>query len=162
MFEGTICWNRQGAHTHTHIYIHVNAHTQADTASLLLSCPHALRGRKGRGVGFQYNHLLEVWLRPPHLPLLSGTSLLLLQLFCPSTNLYSISFSAYPLTSPFMSSHFPPVFRCLFSPSNFLQTSGSSRKNSLSFVCGLYTKGKYAVCNQIWNGFSNVFVFITK
>lgn len=43
---------------------------RAHTASLLLSCPRALRGReKGgvEGVGFRYNHLLEAWLRPPTL-----------------------------------------------------------------------------------------------
>lgn len=67
MLKQAGCTHTQ-SHAHTHLY--TRKHTCAHTASLLLSCPRALRGReKGgvEGVGFWYNHLLEAWLRPPTL-----------------------------------------------------------------------------------------------
>lgn len=143
---------------------------RAHTASLLLSCPRALRGReKGgvEGVGFRYNHLLEAWLRPPTLlfwqePLGSSsdssvhpwlctlfllTPPLLLLLLLLRLLLFLFPSAA---NTPLLSSPLPPADF----PSHRLQPSPALFKMHL-----LRSRSrKLAVCNHIWDGLGNWFV----
>lgn len=87
---------------HTHVYIDTHKHTHMQTLPACCSLvPMPWGGEKGaegwRGV--QYNHLLEVWLRPPRSPLSSSLRNLLTPppAFCPSTSLYSVSYSGYSI-----------------------------------------------------------------
>lgn len=89
---------------HTHVYIDTHKHTHMQTLPACCSLvPMPWGGEKGaegwRGV--QYNHLLEVWLRPPRSPLSFSLRNLLTPppAFCPSTSLYSVSYSGYSMTS---------------------------------------------------------------